>query len=65
MADFEFDSPPSPGTNRSAPITDCPTCDGDRFVPVTDDEHGAYMRCSECNPGTERAATNVEAWWKE
>jgi len=34
MTGFEFDSPPSPGTNRSAAITDCSTCGGDRFVTV-------------------------------
>ena len=31
---FEFDTGTTPGTNRSAPITRCTTCHGDRFVTV-------------------------------
>ena len=34
MTDFEFDTPPSPGTNRSAKPTECATCGGDKFVVV-------------------------------
>lgn len=34
MAGFEFDAPPSPGTNRAAAPTHCRTCHGDRFVTV-------------------------------
>jgi hypothetical protein len=56
---FEFDPLPSPGTNKSAPATDCGRCGGDRFVPVNipapvvDGRDGgyteAYMRCPLCN----------------
>ena len=67
MTGFEFDGPPSPGTNRTAPITDCPTCDGDRFVPVPDDKHEVYARCPACNPAPLKTREPVQAkgWWKE
>lgn len=32
MNEFAFDQNKTPATNRSAPATDCPACDGDRFV---------------------------------
>ena len=57
MTEFEFDRAPTPGTNRTAAVTDCPTCGGDRFVPV--DQHDrdlgyeAYARCPDCNPEPE------------
>ena len=73
MTDFEFDPVPSPGTNRTATTTDCPTCGGDRFVPahadtpvVADGEGGytdAYMRCPSCNVAV-REPIPVDAWWK-
>ena len=63
MADFEFDRAPSPGTNRSVAVTDCPTCGGDRFVQVdeipgsesaADPPHETYARCPNCNPEEKR-----------
>ena len=69
MAGFEFDSTPSPGVNRSASVTDCETCGGDRFVQVVErdeDEHReVYARCPVCNPGTERGPVAPDAWWKQ
>ena len=58
MTSFEFDRAPTPGTNRTAAVTDCPTCGGDRFVRVVEreeDEHReVYARCPECNPEEKR-----------
>ena len=34
MSASEFESQPGPGTNRTAAVTDCKTCGGDRFVTV-------------------------------
>ena len=65
MTGFEFDTGTTPGTNRSAPVTDCPSCQGDRFVPVDpEDPHGAYIRCPTCNAPT-RPEVKLESWWKE
>lgn len=54
MTAFEFDRPSSPGTNRTAAVTECETCGGDRFVQITEreeDEHReVYARCPSCNP---------------
>lgn len=67
MTAFDFDSPPSHGTNRSGPVTDCETCGGDRLVPVEDDPHGPYARCPSCNPAPAAVRPPVEtaSWWKE
>lgn len=67
MTDFEFYSVPTPGSNRSAAITNCETCGGDRLIPVNpDDPHGAYAKCPACHPGaTERAPVAEDAWWKK
>lgn len=67
MTAFEFDKTPSPGTNRTATPRSCPTCEGNRLVQVGDNEHGAYMRCPDCNaaPTTERAPVAEDAWWKQ
>ena len=66
MTDFQFDTPPSPGTNRSAATTECETCGGDRFVPVPADTE-TYARCPLCNPAPTRERDPVPAkgWWKE
>lgn len=64
MTGFSFDPTPSPGTNRTAPVTDCATCGGDRFVPATDDPHGAYSRCSDCNPAPDMRVPVQDARWK-
>ena len=66
MSEF-IDTPNSPGTNRSAPATDCPTCGGDRFVEVEDADHEVYARCPSCNGGStvEREPVAEKAWWKE
>ena len=64
---FDFDQPPSPGTNRHAAETSCPTCEGNRLIQVGDNEHGAYARCPDCNPAStkDRQPVEVDAWWKE
>jgi len=67
MTGFDFDSPPSPGTNRSAAVTDCPTCGGDRLV-LADATTDTYARCPDCNRGpapVERPPVEADAWWKE
>ena len=64
---FDFDQPPSPGTNRHAADNGCPTCHGDRLVPVSEDENGPYARCMTCNapPQFARQPVDTKAWWKE
>jgi hypothetical protein len=61
-----FDPPPSPRTNRAAAVTDCPSCQGHRLVPV-DEEETVYRRCERCNPApaTTREPVPVDAWWKQ
>lgn len=56
MTDFDFGSPPSPGTNRSAEITDCKTCGGDRFVVVRlrSPRQTAWQKDHGITPATDR-----------
>lgn len=78
MTDFEFDTIPSPGVNRSAAVTDCATCGGDRLIPVGVEgerdkagnivwEREVYDRCPTCNPDPthERPPVEQDAWWKK
>lgn len=57
MSGFQFETGPSEGTNRSAAVTDCERCHGDRFVEVEQPDlpggggyTAAMMRCPVCNP---------------
>lgn len=69
MSRFQFDPTPSPGSNRAAALTDCATCGGDRMVPTTDDPHGPYTRCPDCNNPAANQSTAApdsrERWWQE
>jgi len=66
MTGFDFDSPPSPGTNRTAPPTQCDQCGGDRFVLADDtDGYETYVRCTACNAGPQRPPVETNSWWKE
>ena len=70
---FQFETGPQEGTNRSAAVTDCTICGGDRFVPVEREHlattHGeggyteAMMACPSCNPVT-RAPISEERRWE-
>ena len=65
VTEFEFDTRPSPGTNRTGAVTDCPTCNGDRLVPV-DEQESAYMPCPDCHPAAKsRPPVETDSWWKE
>ena len=74
MNDFEFDSTPTPGTNRTAPVRPCDTCNGDGFVPVeldtpvVADREGGYteamLPCPACRPSQVREPVETDSWWK-
>lgn len=58
-----FDEVPSPGSNRHAEQTDCPTCGGHRLRLVEDrDGFEVYARCPECNSGGERQPVEDARW---
>lgn len=61
-----FDPEPSPGSNRHAEQTDCPTCQGHRLIEVySDGVFEAHARCPDCNPAPTSARQPVEdARWK-
>lgn len=64
MTGFDFDQPPSPGTNRAAPPSDCATCGGDRLVLVEEREDGteAWGRCPACSPAPVREPVQGARW---
>ena len=65
--DYGIDKP-TPATNRTAPVTRCATCGGDRFVLIDDtDGFETYARCGQCNvaPVKEREPVAEGGWWKE
>lgn len=65
---FEFDTTPAQGANRSADITDCTLCGGDRMVLVSaEDSDEIYAPCPDCHPLAqgEREPVAEDAWWKQ
>lgn len=50
-----IDTPASTGTNRSAPVTDCATCGGDRFITVRlrSPEQTMWMKDRGIQPSTD------------
>lgn len=67
MAEFQFDTQPSPGSNRHAPDNGCPTCHGDRLVVTEQREDGTeeYGTCPDCAPAAAGRAPQPDAWWKQ